>query len=392
VVSPKPTLALIRTLAGEGDFHLYRLIAEGKAGFVFLKCLRTTLSYAWLRGGISDAETVAFIKGPNQLRLFQNQKASLEAEFGKLQAYTSPRANTKMHQLALPRFAIRHILFQTYYLLLMLVTRRARYLNLFLLHFFAAIQISIDRGFASTRNFICYNDQPFDVAAIIAALHQRADCRTIVIQHGLVLSEKFYFPANAQEFWAWGELSRVHFQSRAPNGKMVVKGRYKDDLESKSDIFVMPEEGDKNWKILVAPSFKHDEIKELVGIAKKTFFPKGKSFDRMAIKMHPATKSVWMIKLWLLMTARGIVIERAHMEDLSDQYDVLFTKHSTSAVDFLLRGKPVAFLTLVSGATFPSDKYGLSISQFKTPLQTGKYDIEHMNESRIKFLKCALNV
>lgn len=388
----RPTLPLLRALAGEGDFNLYRLLAAGRGGFVFLKCLRTTLAYAWRNGQKPDSATVIWIKGQNQLRLYRNQKNMLEAEFGQSSVYTAPRLNAALDQLHLPRFAIGESAAQAFYLLMMLVTRRRRYLDLFLLAFYAAIRESIDAGLPGVRNFVCYNDQPFDIAAIILALHQTKDCRTVVIQHGLILSEKFYFPANAREFWAWGELSRRHFRSRSPDGKLVIKGRYQDDAESKSDTFVLPDAEGARWKMLVAPSHKHDEIKELARMAKQEIVQKSEKNIRIFMKFHPATKNIWLIKLWIFLFARGIETERREMEILSRQYDILLTKNSTSAVDFLLRGKPVIFSDMMENNDFPSKGYGLEMSDLRHIHNNFHRNIKNINEQRLNFLKNAIYV
>lgn len=392
MATPKPTLALLRTLAGEGDFNLYRMLESGKTGFVFLKCLRTALTYAWRAGRPSAGETVVFVKGDNQLRLYEHQKKSLKAEFGKLEVYTSPRLSANIDQLHLPRFEIQKTILQIFYLLLTLVTGRRRYLNLFLLSFFSAIKMAVDGSLSSARNFICYNDQPFDVAAIISALHQRGNCRTITIQHGLILSEKFYFPTNTQEFWAWGELSRLHFRSRLPDGKFVIKGRYPDDPESKSNTFILPKSADASWKILIAPSHQHNEVKSLVQLIKNNLPKSEASNTHIGIKLHPATKGAPLIRLWLYIFAREITIEHENMEKLCLQYEALFTKNSTSAVDFLLRGKPVAFSEFSENDRFPSEKHGFNTSQLKHLLKRENINTSNSNTERLKFIKDAINV
>lgn len=251
--------------------------------------------------------------------------------------------------------------------------------------------MAVDGSLSSARNFICYNDQPFDVAAIISALHQRGNCRTITIQHGLILSEKFYFPTNTQEFWAWGELSRLHFRSRLPDGKFVIKGRYPDDAESKSNTFILPKSADASWKILIAPSHQHNEVKSLVQLIKNNLPKSEASNTHIGIKLHPATKGVPLIRLWLYIFAQGFSIERVNMEKLSLQYNALLTKNSTSAVDFLLRGKPVVFSDLPSGSLFPSPDYGISPSQFSKLLDKA-LDLKAKNAARLQFLSFSLNV
>lgn len=388
---PKPSLRLLRTLAGEGDFHLYRLLGEGKGVFVFFKCLRTVLYHALNGGSRSNATTVIFVTGKNQLRLSRRQLPELKREFGDFRLGALSLLKGSPEILRLPRFRIGHALRQILLLFLMLITSRRRYLNLFLLEFFNAIRESSYEGLPRIATLICYNDQPFQTAAVIAAVHERGSVRTIVIQHGLILSETFYFPTNAQEFRAWGELSREHYRSRCDASRFVVSGRYVNDQAQKSNSFVLPTNVTEEIKILAATSHATKDLRELVSAISRIMHTNSGN-ARFAIKLHPATKFAWLTRLWLRRALPGVRIETGEMEDLAPRYDILVTKNSTSALDFLLLGKPVFVTEVKFGKSFPSSNYAFDIVDFADlPLLTD-ISLTRQNNNRLEFLKDSLNV
>jgi hypothetical protein len=385
-----PSLKLLRVLAGEGNFHLYRQLKEGRRLFLFAKCLLTTLSYFKGRGTPAGARTVVFVKGANQLRYYQYARAQLQEELGSLQMFTATPLPEQAESLMLPRMGFRLVWQQTICLLMMLITGKPRYLNLYLLSFATAINRSVGMGLRQVESFICFNDQPYDVAAILHALNRRNGVRTIVIQHGLILSENFYFPSVAKEFWAWGELSRQHYRAWEPDSKIIIKGRYHNDKNHKSNDFIWPASG-RAIRILVAPSFFHGEVKELLTGLNQALSNETKTRVKIAIKFHPATKLAWRLRLWCKKNAPWLGTENEAMEALADRYDLLITKDSTSAVDFMLRGKPVFFQNMGEGSVFPSPLYGLELRDISSAFTCPTSILKHKNAPRLHFLKIALN-
>lgn len=386
--SMQPSLRLIRVLAGEGDFHLYRLLRE-RLLFLFIKCLLNSL--AWFRGNGSEtaARSVAFVKGANQSRYFRYARAQLTAELGSLQLYESAPPPANAEAILLPRFQARDVARQTGFLLMMLMTGKRRYLNLYLMQFAAAVRHAVDKGLPSVESFVCFNDQPYDVAAVVFALNQRKTCRTIVIQHGLVLSPNFYFPAVASEFWAWGELSKQHYRAWDKGAQLVVKGRYQSDAAAKADTFVWPPQ-DRPVRILIAPSFFHDEVKTILTEIDKILSPEVKKTVRIAIKFHPATKLIWRLRWWCHRHVPWLSEEHEPMEQLATKYDALVTKNSTSSVDFLLRGKPIFVINLHSRNDFPSPAYTLELKKIFA-MEEFKQSANNLNAARLNFLQTALN-
>lgn len=388
--SLKPSLKLIRVLAGEGDFHLYRLLRE-RPLFLFAKCLLTTLAYFRGSGSKTESRIVAFVKGPNQARYYQHAHEQLTAHFGELQLYESAPPTKQPEARLLPRFSIRAVIHQVGWLLLMLITGKHRYLNLYLMRFAESVCYAVDNGMPHVEAFVCFNDQPYDVAAIVFALNQRKNCRTIVIQHGLVLSPNFYFPTVAREFWAWGELSRQHYRAWDKDARFIVKGRYIVDASNKADDVIWPPQ-DRPIRILVAPSHFHSEVKHILTELDLAMNAELKATAQVAIKFHPATKMLWKLRLWCQQNAPWLKEEREPMETLATQYDVLLTKNSTSAVDFLLRGKPSFFVNCLIGCNFPSLSYGFQASEIVRDICNRSSYQSTKNLKRLNFIRKAINV
>lgn len=378
-------------MAGEGNFHAYRLLRSGRRGFLFAKYLIVTLSHGLRRGDATGQKTVVFIKGKNQLRYQSFLAPQLQAEFGDSDVFTASRLPLDPSRRRLAGFSFLSTMRQAVFLALMLATGRRRYLDLYLLEFQAEIDRIVGRSFGNIENFVCLNDQPYDVAAILNTLHSRGNCRTVVVQHGLVLNEKFYFPSVAREFWAWGELSKRHYRSWDQSAKIVVKGRYAGDAAMKRERYLsLPADG--RLKILVAPSFFHDEVNEIVTGLKAEL--SGDHLDKavVAIKLHPAMKFQGRLTSRLRKQAPWLESETAPIETLAEEYDVLVTKNSTSAIDFLLRGKPVFFHPPNGGADFPSMDYGFPLAHLKLLIEGRQVETNKKNDARRGFLKVALNV
>lgn len=383
-----PSLKLLRVLAGEGGFHVYRLLRERRF-FLFAKCLLTTFACFRGRGSETSGRAIAFVKGENQLRYFRYANAQLGAEFGPLQLYSSAPLSTAPDALLLPRISGSALVRQVACLFMLLLTGRRRYLNLYLLAFASAMRKAVDTSWPNIESFVCFNDQPYDVAAIAYALNERPDCRTIVIQHGLILSQNFYFPSVSKEFWAWGELSRQYYRAWDKGAQLVVKGRYCDDAKNKASDFVWaPVE--RPVRILVAPSFFHDEVKHILSELDLAMDTELKTTAHVAIKFHPATKLLWRLRRWCRYHAPWLKEEHESIELLASQYDILVTKNSTSAVDFLLRGKVVVSNGI--NEDFPNSKYALQINQIGEILKHQKDPVIGKNPNRLEFLKYALNL
>jgi hypothetical protein len=121
----------------------------------------------------------------------------------------------------------------------------------------------------------------------------------------------------------------------------------------------------KPLKILVAPPFFRHEVKEIVSSPKSVLPEDFGNKVIIAIKFHPATKFQSRLKFQCRKKAPWLKTETEPMEVLADRYDATFTNNSISAIDFLLRGKPVLFHPLCYGRGFPSADYRFTLPEIK---------------------------
>ena len=403
-------LAIVKALGSEGRYHGHTLLSSGRAVFLCLKLLREVLFYAAIGRRAAPASNIAvLVKGPNQERLFTRQRPDLEAEFGPLEVYGAAHTTCRSGYARLPAIRLGAAVRLLASILGVLVRRRARDLNLFYVLFFEAIERALAEGLPDIETLICFNDQPFDVAAIVHAVNLRDGPLTAVCQHGLILSEDFYFPAKAQQFRAWGPLSRRHFRGLDARAHMVMAGRYSDDRAQLVQGYGFSDAAQRPRRVLAAPSFHHDEILEIAEALKTITAaagPDDQQDDRpddwpeawpeawqVGIKLHPATKRVAAIWRELSQGFVHLTREADHMEELAARYDMLVTKNSTSALDFLLLGKPVVFLEFAQNGNFPSEDYGFAVSDAGAiAKETGAMQARAKNPARLSFLKDALHV
>lgn len=381
-----PSIGSLRILAGEGNYNFYKMLSAGRRWFIFAKC--ALITYAYSKGKPDSpppCSVIALVKGENQSRLIKYLEQGLMGDFGCIKKIAAGSSLSGVSNF--PRISSKEAIIQISALAMMLITGKRRYLNIYFFHFSEAIKRAIlNSNLKNTKTVICFNDQPYDVAAIIKSFNEQGLARTIVIQHGLILNEKFYFPTVAQEFWAWGELSREFYRAWNTNSRIEIRGRYQEDARLKADKPLIPEDIDC-LKVLLAPSFHHSEVKELVQRS-ISLLPAG---AKVAIKFHPATKMRRLLALRCKRAAPHVAFEYSSMEEAASVYDVLVTKNSTSAIDFLLRGKPVAFLELRADSRFPSTDYGLDISDLST-ISEMRNAMATKNAQRLRFIRESLNV
>lgn len=380
----------LRKLAGEGRYSAYRIFSTKRRWFICLKYLIVTLTHWRGMGKAAENQAVIFIKGSNQLRQWRFLEEEIKEKFGNVDVYTSSHQLSGEALRVTMRFSTLAVLKQIFFLSLAFVAGRRRFINLYLLNFQKEMDRVVSETFQGVKHLICFNDQPYDVAAVLNALHRISDCRTIVVQHGLILSEDFYFPTIANEFWAWGRLSEKYFRNWSADSKFIVRGRYASDLDAMQKTYIARKT--KMLHLLIAPSHNHDEVHELVESVLAGLTERQRSSANIAIKLHPSTKFKKRVFHSLARKAPWLRTVFDPMEELADRYDALLTKNSTSAVDFLLRGKPVFFLAPELSSEFPSLEYGFPVSELG-PLIDGDHVVStQANDARRKFLKDAINV
>ncbi|MGG7646090.1 hypothetical protein ACQ5SP_14865 [Rhodovulum sp. YNF3179] len=381
----------IRIVAGEGKYRILRRLAN-RRHVLATKLAITAFRYWFGRGETPKYGRIAFVKGPNQLRHHQYTETLRNLRLGDLETFSD-----KSHTAAInlfPRITTGQFCVLVMLALCIFFRGRRRDVLAYLLVFYRAIQKITKTELSDLEVFVCYNDQIFDVAAIVQALNRQGRCRTIVVQHGLVLSPDFYFPVNAQEFWSWGELSRVHFRGRMPNCQFLVTGRYAEDRSIKALAPEIPELGER-LVVLVAVSFNHGEIQEAVSELVQIhdeLSEEQRANVHFWIKFHPATRWRWKIRAILALQVPWLEVVDGDMEKLAEQSDVLVTVNSSSLVDFLLRGKPVFRIFDRAPTSFPASKCAFRLSDFKTIIAQERTCLERENVARLEFLKSALNV
>ena len=168
---------------------MYSKVTSWRRSLLFIKCLYITLSFFGKNDKAFTNQSLMLIKGSNQCRLGEELRPQLQQEFGDLNIAYISTLKSRLYKVS--GFPLRSLRDQLYFLLLMLITGKRRYLNLYFLEFYSSIEALVENDLADITNLICLNDQPFDVAAIVEALNRRGNCRTIVIQHGLILSPQF---------------------------------------------------------------------------------------------------------------------------------------------------------------------------------------------------------
>jgi hypothetical protein len=338
----------IRVLAGEGRYDVLRQLEQGRRFFIAAKIGITAFRYWRGRSEPITAKQIAFIKGANQERHHRHSKGMREKRVGQVAAVfeTKPSQGGELF----PRITTAELVRLVFLIAVFLVRARRRDLLKFYLLFYKAMNRIAKHDLHGVEVFICYNDQPFDAAGIVHALNRRGRCHTIVVQHGLILDPEFYFPVNANQFWAWGELSRQNFQARVSSAEMLVVGRYSnDDRNFAERAHVLAE--CETIRILAAFSCLHDEVLEgvrAIGLMRRNFLHKTCERMEFSIKLHPATKNRIRLKRILSIEAPWLKITSMDMEYCAEVFDALITVSSTSSIDFLLRGKTV-FATVSEG-------------------------------------------
>lgn len=377
----------------EGKRHIYSLLKGRGRLLLVIKLVLMTLKYMQLK---SDKKLInsslVFINGINQQRLYANYKNKLLNEIGEHDVIFFHQVKYFSITMVVSNFFSIIKLFSLAAMLL--ITGRRRNLNEMLANLIEIIGAFFDSRLLNIENFVCFNDQPFDMAYLNKLFDCRSCVNTVVIQHGLILTPRFYFPINAKQFWSWGENAKI----KAPKGslsKFIIHGRYLSDSEKKSEYFNIGLSKKDNVKILIAPSFSYSEIFKILKKI-KNIIQYNKASTEVYIKLHPATKMQSFLKVFISLQWKELRFENNDMEVASDIYDCLFTKNSTSAIDFLLRGKPVYFSELKSN-DFPCKTYGFTFEDYSDKNcdasdEVKSIAIHEKNESRLKLIYGELNV
>lgn len=384
----------ITWLAGEGDFFIYRRNRLSQRLFVFLKHTLNSLAYFLFgRDRSVDSKYIFLVKGQNQLRLHLHAQHNFPNRTESTLFRVPVLFGRQRMNGAVPWMKIdaKSLFLQLWFLSNYLMTGKKRGLNLYFMSYQAAMEASIKRCLKNLETFVCYNDQNYEASSIILALKRLTLAKTIVFQHGLILNPKFYFPTNADEFWAWGDGSKNHFYARNGGSRLTIGGRFLDDKKNKAPApYLVGKRGQP--AILIVPSPHHTEILELINAVLRETGTLTSNF-KLGIKLHPATKFKALVVIFCKIKGLAVESVDSDISNSASYFDAMVTRNSTSAVDFLLRGKCVFVDDYTCALDFPSPGYTFPLYDLKRFL-SGDCDLidsNHLDE-RLKFLKNTINV
>ncbi|WP_421860206.1 hypothetical protein [Marinobacter salarius] len=384
---PPSNSTIIRYLSGEGNFAVLknkglfqRIIFSTK---LIIKVFLLTFPYS----KFAPKGDLVYVCGSNQHRLLGSIDLSVYDVDENYCALVQPtpfskekdRSKNKIHV----SIAFKDFFVLFFYCLGYIVLGKNKLLAAFFIKYYNCVSDFFRENLHSINRLICFNDQPFECASLILAAksHKKS---SVVIQHGVIISYDYYFPINCDEFWAWGSAGRPYFKSRSVCGEYIVKGRWLKKKEAISSDFVFPDSGKP--KGVICPSFFWKEIFFFIRFL-KALKEKGVKVD---LKLHPATKFKILIKFLMITSRCKWVKPEVSIQLVAKEYDFLITRNSSSALDFLLLGKPVFGVgtsdrdNRVFGQSF-FDENGIDNFVFKGELNHAR----EVNDNRLSFLaKC----
>ena len=159
----------------------------------------------------------------------------------------------------------------------------------------------------------------------IIAFEETEKCA--ILQHGLVMDKRFYYPIRAGKFCAWGERSR---QLQNNDAKVVVTGTYKfDGMSSKANCDTI-----KQIMFLIG-SLDNEKVKEKIDTLVKIC--EEKQFN-LIIKCHPGSlfdKTIWEKSYH----DKGVAFYKEELiQDLD--FDLAVSENSTAIMDLIALNKP----------------------------------------------------
>lgn len=130
---------------------------------------------------------------------------------------------------------------------------------------------------------ICYlmTDHHF-YSSILASANM---FKTIVLQHGLILDKRFYYPIRASKFYAWGQRTKDNLNN---NDKVEITGTYKfDDLIKKSRKDLLYNNNGTKKIMYFVSSLDRDKTMGEISIL--CDFVKKNSYYELLVKDHPGS-------------------------------------------------------------------------------------------------------
>lgn len=323
-------------------------------------------------------EEILIIDGLNQERIY---KRKLDEFTSQACACYIGNKNSKLQDQK--RFQI-NILCRNFYILLFIILKfilfRKRK-NLLEIYYFLQKLIfsNFEKNFPNVKMLYFFNDRSYLNYLIISCAYTR-NVRTCVYQHGYIANLSSYFPIHAHKFLSWGKHAFELAQLFNQEHKVKVNCRTFKDQELISHDLQIPNKDD--CRVLIAVNYRANQLNRLPRIIRVL----RDCNLSVTIKLHPSQKFKWITKIKTKLKSPGVEFVSKQMDDLVETFDVLITISSTSAFDFLLRGKPVIFLDDGPENMIPSFSYGFSIDDLMSNFALDQESLIEKNRSRISFL------
>ena len=156
-----------------------------------------------------------------------------------------------------------------------------------------------------------------------------------VIQHGLVMDKKFYYPVRAAKFCAWGERSK-ELQKNDP--KVIVTGTYKfQDMKNNYS-------GNNDRIMFCIGSLDNESVKRKIGILLRISKEKG---FKLLVKCHPGSlfdKSEWEE----LFKGEDVAFYKEELIQDID-FDIAISENSTAIMDLIALHKSFILFDDIEG-------------------------------------------
>lgn len=201
-------------------------------------------------------------------------------------------------------------------------------------------------------------------------LANQLSSKCYVLQHGMVLNKRLYYPVRANVFYAWGRRSKEILEN---DEKIIVVGTYK--FKGMYNKFKKR----KITKVLYCISILDDElVKKKIEVLYEITQKNGFLF---AIKLHPG--SMFDISFANMIENKNISIYKE--EDLSSiDFDLAVTENSTINIDLAVMGKPFIIYDFDNGyfnKYFDIIPHGNSFKELEECFQRlDFYDFKLINE------------
>ncbi len=190
----------------------------------------------------------------------------------------------------------------------------------------------LDKIDRNTCDYLMMTDHHF--YSSIIALRETVSCS--VLQHGLILDKRFYYPIRASRFYAWGSRSKELLEG---DERVVIAGTYKF-----KDIIKNPGSEQKRQVMYCISILDNEKVRkkidELYRLSRKQKF-------KLLVKCHPG--SMFDVeKLRAIYQDSDIIF---YQEETLDQisFDVAITENSTIIIDLAAMGKPFILYDDIDG-------------------------------------------